>query len=98
MPTPTVVVALLAAVATAAVRVPELPEQVVAVLPWIGTVAFVFAAGSVAKSNEAIWCGLFAACAVLFNPWFPCAIPEPGRFWAHLAAAGVAGVFAVRKW
>ena len=98
MPSPTVVVALLAAIAPAATQVPEIPEQVRAFLPWIATAAFLFTTVAVIKANEAIWCAFFTASAVLFNPFFPCPIPEPGNFWTHIAAAITGAVYAVRKW
>lgn len=64
---------------------------------WAVSVALAIGSVVAGRKNLAIWCGLFAAMAVLFQPLFPVAL---GRFerWVEFGAAAIIAVCVVRKW
>jgi predicted lysophospholipase L1 biosynthesis ABC-type transport system permease subunit len=98
MPRWSLVVLGLAAVLLATLPFGLLPGQYEMALRWSAAAALVLGALVAGKQNLALWCGVFAACAVAFNPLFP--IDVPGRYETavHVGAAVLTTICVVRHW
>jgi uncharacterized membrane protein len=64
---------------------------------WIASVALGVGAVVAGKQNLALWCGIFAAAAVLFQPLLPIDLKDVGIY-VHIGVAILAAVCVVRHW
>jgi hypothetical protein len=64
---------------------------------WVVAAALGTTAVVAGKQNLALWCGVFAASAVVFQPLLPIDLKEYAVY-VHVAAAVLAAVCVVRHW
>lgn len=64
---------------------------------WVATLALGAGAVAAGKQNLAIWCGVFAASAVLFQPLLPVDLRDYALY-VHIGAAVLATICVVRHW
>lgn len=64
---------------------------------WLVTASLVTGCVVAGKQNLALWCGVFAAGAVLFQPLLPIELRDYATA-IHLAVAVLAGICVVRHW
>lgn len=64
---------------------------------WLAAAGLAVGAVVAGKQNLAVWCGVFAAAAVLFQPFLPIDLKDFAT-WIHVGAAIVTAVCVVRHW
>ncbi len=64
---------------------------------WAITIAVAIGSIVAGKANLALWCGLFAALAVLFQPLFPIDLKHLTTY-AEVGAAIIVAVCVIRHW
>lgn len=97
MPRWSLVVLAIAAILLVARPLGWIPGSYEAGAMWGAFAALVIGAGVAGKQNLAIWCGIFAALAILFQPLFPVDLKEYAR-WADFGGAVLVAVCVVREW
>ncbi|MFO0826708.1 MAG: DUF6804 family protein [Phycisphaerales bacterium] len=97
MPRWSLVVLAIAAALLAAVPLGFIPGSYELGARWVVAGGFVLGAIVAGKQQSAVWCGLFAAFAVLFQPAFPVDLKQ-FTMYASIGAAVLTAVCVVREW
>ncbi|MDZ4831788.1 MAG: DUF6804 family protein [Phycisphaerae bacterium] len=97
MPRWTLIVLAVGAVLLAALPFDFVPGQYELGVRWLASAALATGAVIAGKQNLALWCGLFAAMAILFQPAFPMDLKQFATG-VHVGAAIVTAVCVVREW
>ncbi len=97
MPRWTLVILGVAAALLAALPFDLVPGSYESGARWAVTAALTLGAVVAGKQNLALWCGVFAAAAVLFQPLFPIDLKQYAVY-AHVGVAVLVSVCVVRHW
>lgn len=68
------------------------------IVSWVVFFALSWGAIGTGRTQNTVWCGLLAACAVMSNPLAPLAWPEDWEKWANLTAGVLSACCVVRLW